>query len=67
MNHSTKNTKCKKCGGTGWVKRVKVEYCQNCFKNGCKICYLCENIQYYLKGVHKTCEICTGAGNISIS
>ena len=67
MPHRIKNTTCEKCDGTGWVKRIKAAHCQNCLPNGCKICYLCENTQYHLKGAHKTCEICNGSGNISIS
>ena len=38
MPHRIKNTTCEKCDGTGWVKRIKAEHCQNCLTNGCKIC-----------------------------
>jgi len=56
---------CLTCKGTGWAKRHSDDKCPNCLTNKTSICYLCENIQFKLKGSWKICEQCTGSGEIN--
>ncbi len=54
---------CKICKGTGFVKRIKKEFCiNNIDKVSSHLCYKCENIRIELKAQWKTCETCYGNG-----
>ena len=54
---------CKTCRGTGFVKRIKPEFCiNNPERISSHICYKCENIQEKLKGQYMLCQKCQGDG-----
>ena len=54
---------CKICMGTGFVERIKKEYCiKNIDKLSSHLCHKCENRQEKLKGVYKLCSKCYGDG-----
>ena len=60
MSSTKKYTACTKCSGTGWQKREKHFFCENCDNRNC---YLCENIS---KMHWETCVKCFGAGQIEL-
>ena len=51
------------CKGTGFVKKIKQEYCiNNSDKLSSHLCYKCENRQEELKGEYSLCKKCAGDG-----
>ena len=54
---------CISCKGTGFIKKIKQEYCiNNSDKLSSHLCYKCENIRGELKGLYSLCENCRGDG-----
>jgi RecJ-like exonuclease len=51
------------CKGTGFVKKIKQEYCiNNTDKLSSHLCCKCENIRGELKGLYSLCKKCHGDG-----
>ena len=58
---------CKICKGTGFVDRIKLEYCTNNIDRlAYHRCYKCENKQEHLKGKYMLCKYCNGDGYYEI-
>ena len=56
---------CKICKGTGFVKRIKEEFCiLNIDKLSSHLCYKCENRRFEINGQWKICKTCYGDGNL---
>ncbi len=54
---------CKTCRGTGFVKRIKLDFCiNNPDKLSSHYCYKCENRREKLKGQFILCKKCYGDG-----
>ncbi len=69
-----KQKQCNKCKGTGYIERIKEDYCSNCKgtninnnnNNKFKTCYLCENRQSELYCKWILCDKCYGYGEIKL-
>ena len=54
---------CQDCNGTGFVIRIKQEYCiNNIYKLPNHTCFRCENRKEELNGKYKLCKFCKGQG-----
>ena len=57
---------CKKCKGTGFIERTKIQFCKNnIYKLSSHLCVKCENTKAILNGKFCLCDKCCGDGYFS--